>query len=165
MKRKLLAILMILTLLFGLVSCAAETKATVEEPQQKTEVQETGTAPAAGSSIPAEGLWKEATNRENKTFGTGSKTIKVQVKADGKSVEFTVKTDKDNLADALLEHGLVEGENSSYGLYVKKVNGILADYDIDQSYWSFEVDGVAQMVGISGAEIKGGEHYELVYTK
>ena len=157
---------MILTLLLGLASCAAkEAEEPAEQPEQKTEAQEKVSEAEADSAIPAEGLWKNASYRENKTFGNGSKTVKVLVKAEGKSVEFTVKTDKENLGDALLEHGLVEGENSAYGLYVKKVNGITADYDVDQSYWSFEVDGVAQMVGVSGAEIKGGEHFELVYTK
>lgn len=160
MKTKLLAILFAFALLFTLVSCTAE------EPKAPTATQTVeGTATKANDGIPADGLWKEATYRENKTFGEGAKTVKVTVKAGDHSVVFTVKTDKDNLGDALLEHKLVEGEDGAYGFYIKKVNGILADYDVDQTYWSFQIDGVAQMNGVSDAKIQGGESFELVRTK
>ena len=160
MKTKLLVILFALTLLLTLVSCTAE------EPKAPTATQTVEeTATKANDGIPADGLWKEATYRENKTFGEGAKTVKVTVKAGDHSVVFTVKTDKDNLGDALLEHKLVEGEDGAYGLYIKKVNGILADYDVDQTYWSFQIDGVAQMNGVSDAKIQGGESFELVRTK
>lgn len=160
MKTKLLVILFALTLLLTLVSCTAE------EPKAPTATQTVEeTATKVNDGIPADGLWKEATYRENKTFGEGAKTVKVTVKAGDHSVVFTVKTDKDNLGDALLEHKLVEGEDGAYGLYIKKVNGILADYDVDQTYWSFQIDGVAQMNGVSDAKIQGGESFELVRTK
>ncbi|MBQ3075051.1 MAG: DUF4430 domain-containing protein [Clostridia bacterium] len=163
MKTKILAILFTMTLLFTLVSCAAnepeepkETVSALTEEQAKTQ---------SGEGVPAEGLWKTATYREDKTFGDGAKTVKVTVKAEESSVTFTIKTDKDNLADALLEHKLVEGEDGAYGLYIKKVNGILADYDVDQTYWSFQIDGEAQMTGVSDAKIQGGESFEFVRTK
>ena len=112
--------------------------------------------------IPAEGRWKDATYRENKEFGKGAKTVVVQVEAGEQFIEFTIHTDKANLADALLEHKLVEGDNSQYGLYLKKVNGILADYDVDKTYWGLYKNGEMMMVGVSSAEISDGEHYELV---
>ena len=80
-------------------------------------------------------LWESATYTQNQTFGEGKTTIEVEVKAEEKSVTFTINTDKENLADALLEHKLVDGDDSQYGLYIKKVNGILADYDVDKAYW------------------------------
>lgn len=160
MKTKLLAILFTLTLLLTFVSCAAE------EPKAPTATQTAEeSATKAVGEIPAEGLWEKATYREDKTFGNGAKTVKVTVKAGEHSVTFTVKTDKDNLGDALLEHKLVEGEDGAYGLYIKKVNGILADYDVDQTYWSFQIGGEAQMNGVSDAKIQGGESFELVRTK
>ena len=112
--------------------------------------------------IPAEGRWEDATYRENKEFGKGAKTVVVKVEAGEQFIEFTIHTDKANLADALLEHKLVEGDNSQYGLYLKKVNGILADYDVDKTYWGFYKNGEMMMVGVSAAEISDGEHYELV---
>ena len=48
---------------------------------------------------------------------------------------------------------------------LKKVNGITADYDVNKCYWGINKDGESLMTGVDGAEIKDGEHYELVYTK
>ena len=154
MKTKLLAILLTLITLLTLVSCAT----TKEEPVNPTATLE-------NENIPADGLWKDATYRENKTFGSGAKAFTLKVIAGDYYVTFTVNTDKENLAEALLEHKLVEGEDGAYGLYIKKVNGILADYDVDQTYWSFQIGGEAQMTGISEAKIEGGEAFELVRTK
>ena len=120
---------------------------------------------AACNTVDAEGLWENATYRRDVTLGKGDKTIEVEVKAGEESVTFTIKTDKEILADALLEHDLIEGEDGAYGLYVKKVNGILADYDVDRSYWALSVDGEYAIVGISYLEIADGGHYELTYTK
>ncbi len=110
-------------------------------------------------------IWETATYTEDMVFGNGSKTVLVEVKAEDRSVTFTVKTDKGNLGEALLEHDLISGENGPYGLYVKSVNGITADYNINQTYWAFTKNGESMMSGVDGAEISDGEHYELVYTK
>ena len=120
---------------------------------------------ASCNKVPAEGLWEDATYRRDVELGKGEKTIEVEVKAGEESVTFTINTDKDILADALLEHELVEGEDGAYGLYVKRVNGITADYDVDQSYWALTIDGEYAMSGVSYTEIKDGGHYELTYTK
>ena len=118
-----------------------------------------------GDTVDPEGLWADATYSEDKEFGNGAKTIQVEVKVDDKSVTFTIKTDAKTLGDALLEHDLIAGESGAYGLYVKTVNGILADYDVDQSYWAFYENGDMMMTGADGEDIFGGEHYEIVYTK
>ncbi len=110
-------------------------------------------------------LWESATYTQNQTFGEGKTTIEVEVKAEEKSVTFTINTDKENLADALLEHKLVDGDDSQYGLYIKKVNGILADYDVDKAYWGLYKNGEMLNTGASDTEISNGEHYELVYAK
>ena len=119
----------------------------------------------ACSTVDAEGLWENATYRRDKTFGNGEKTVTVEVKAGDDSVTFTIKTDKDTLGEALLEHGLIDGDQGAFGLYVKSVNGIVADYDIDKSYWSLYKDGEYSMTGVDTTKIADGEHYELVYTK
>ena len=63
------------------------------------------------------------------------------VDKDGNETAFEVSTDKETVGEALLDAKLIEGEEGAYGLYVKKVNGIVADYDVDQTYWAFYVDG------------------------
>ncbi len=98
-------------------------------------------------------------------LGEGAMTVTVKVVMPDSSVVFTIHTDKANLADALLEHGLIEGEEGAYGLYVKRVNGILADYDVDASYWALLIDGEYSMSGMSDTTITDGAVYEIVYTK
>ncbi len=110
-------------------------------------------------------LWEDAIYDSDRVFGKGEVRVEVEVKALDKSVTFTVNTDKENLGDALVEHSLIEGDEGPFGLYIKKVNGILADYDVDQSYWSFTKDGEMMMTGVDGTTISDGEHYELTYTK
>ena len=117
---------------------------------------------ACAEKVDASGKWADATYRSDKEFGEGSKTVTVTVKADENEVSFTIHSDKTYLADALLEHSLIEGEDSEFGLYVKKVNGILADYDVDKTYWGFYKNGEMMMVGVSQAEFADGESYELV---
>jgi hypothetical protein len=120
---------------------------------------------SCNEKIDAEGLWENATYRSDKEFGKGEKTIEVEVKVEEQSVTFTIHTDADTLGDALLEHELIAGEDSQYGIYVKTVNGILADYDINKSYWGFYQNGEYLMTGVDTTAIVGGEHFEIVYSK
>ena len=120
---------------------------------------------SCGNTVDAEGLWENATYRKDTELGKGATTVQVQVKAGEESITFTIKTDKKTLGDALLELGLVTGDQSQYGLYIKTVNGIRADYDLDKSYWGFYKNGEYMLTGIDGTEISDGEHYELVYEQ
>ena len=98
--------------------------------------------------------------------GTGAVSFNLTVTdLDGTKKEFIVKTDKENVADALVEVGLVSGENRAYGLYIKVVNGITADYDVDKTYWSLLVNGKMSNVGASGVSVTEGLQVELKKTK
>ena len=119
---------------------------------------------AVGHSV-ATWTAENAAYTEDTELGEGEKTVVVEVKVEEYSVSFTIHTDKAILGDALFEHALIDGEEGPYGLYIKKVNGITADYDADQSYWAFYQNGEYMMTGVDTTEIIGGEHYELVYTK
>ena len=110
-------------------------------------------------------VWADATYKENVTLGNGEKTVVVEVKVEEHLVTFTLKTDKTTVGEALIEHGLIAGEEGQFGLYVKVVNGITADYDANQRYWSFLIDGKAAMTGVDGEEIKEGVVYRLEYAK
>ncbi len=117
------------------------------------------------NTVEKTGLWESATYRRDMTFGSGEKTVVVEVKAGEELVTFTVKTDKDTVGEALLEHGLIAGEEGAYGLYVEVVNGIVADYDVDKSYWAFYVNGEYAMTGVDATKITQGETYRLEYAK
>ena len=114
------------------------------------------------NKVDAEGRWADAIYLNDTEFGEGSKTVNVTVKAGDDEITFTIHSDERYLGDALLEHGLIDGDMGEFGLYVKKVNGILADYDIDKTYWGFYKSGEMMMVGVSGAEFADGDSYELV---
>lgn len=109
--------------------------------------------------------WDSATYKENTEFGSGSTTVVVKLVVQDKTVDFTINTDKTTLGDALLEHKLISGENSTYGLYVKVVNGIEADYNKTNSYWAFTKDGTSLLTGVDGEKISSGNKYEIIYTE
>ena len=99
-------------------------------------------------------------------LGNGAKTLTVKV-TDVKdvTVTFTIHTDKATVGEALLEHKLIAGDDGQYGMYVKRVNGTLADYDKDKTYWQFTKDGEYMMSGVDLTEFADGDTYELTYTK
>ena len=111
------------------------------------------------------GAWESAIHLSDKTLGTGEKTVVVEVCAEDQTVTFTIKTDKATVGDALAEHGLIEGDAGDFGLYVKRVNGIEADYDKDQTYWAFYINGEYGMTGVDLTEIEEGVIYRLEKTK
>ena len=159
MKRTIkstLALILALLMTFSLFACKNE----VETPN----TDGSGASADAGTIAP-EGLWANATYLADAEFGEGAKTVKVKVIVGEQSVTFTVKTDAKTLGEALLAHNLIAGEQGDYGLSVKVVNGITADYDVDQSYWGFSKNGEYMMTGVDATDIADGEVYELTYTK
>ena len=119
----------------------------------------------ACNTVKKTGLWEEATYLSDQTLGTGKKTITVEVTAEEQTVTFTVKTDKETVGDALLDVGLIDGEEGPYGIYVKKVNGITADYDVDQTYWAFYVNGEMSMSGADTTAIDESAVYRYAHAK
>lgn len=96
------------------------------------------------------------------TYGTGKYTFDLIVTdPDGVDTQVTVKTDKDTLGDALLQLGIVDGEKSDFGLYVKTVNGITLDYDRDQKYWALYVNEEPVDSGIDATPVVEGNIYTL----
>ena len=94
------------------------------------------------------------------------KTISVTVIDDkGEKTTFTITTNSPNLRGALEQEKLVEGEESQYGLYVKVVNGLRADYEADGAYWGFYMGGILLPSGIDDTIISDGDKYEIKYEK
>ncbi len=104
--------------------------------------------------------------QDENIVGEGDISFKfIVVDADGKETEFTVKTDADTVGKALLDANLIAGEDGEYGLYVKTVNGITADYDTDGSYWAFYINGEYAMTGVDSTEIEDGATYTFKVEK
>ena len=119
----------------------------------------------ACADVEKTGAWETATYDRDTELGEGEKTVTVKVIAEEQELTFTIHTDKETLGDALLEHKLIDGDQGPYGLYVKKVNGIVADYDVDQTWWKLSKAGVDAMTGVDSTEIADDEQYELTRTK
>ena len=86
----------------------------------------------------------------------------VAVDLEGKQTKYEIHTDETMVGSALMEHGLIDGEVSTYGLYVKTVNGITLDYDKDGKYWSLLIDGEYAMTGVDMTEAVAGTTYTLL---
>lgn len=125
---------------------------------------------ACGSREVLPEVWEDATYTEDTTMGEGSKMVDVYVTAADKSVKLTVKTDEEKLGAALLALGIIDGDMGEFGIYIKVVNGMTADYGVDASWWGFNKvlpDGTREtmMTGVDGVTISDGEAYELIYSK
>ena len=79
----------------------------------------------------------------------------------GEEKSFEITTDKATVGEALLEEGLIAGEDGPFGLYVKSVNGTTLDYDTDGMYWAFYGNGEYGMTGVAEAEIVEGATYSF----
>lgn len=89
----------------------------------------------------------------------------IVVDKDGNETSFQITTDKAIVGDALLAEGLIEGDNGAYGLYVKKVNGILADYDVNKTYWAFYINDEYAMSGVDATPVEEGATYSFKVEK
>ncbi len=107
-----------------------------------------------------------AASDEVQVVGKGGRSFDFSVvDLEGNEANFEVHTDKEMVGEALMEVGLLEGEAGPYGLFVKAVNGISADFDKDKVYWAFYVNGEYGMTGVDMTEIKEGETYSFRIEK
>ena len=99
-------------------------------------------------------------------LGEGATTFAfIVVDKDGKETPFEIHTDKTVVGEALLDLELIEGDMGDFGLYVKTVNGITADYDTDGTYWAFYVNGEYAMTGVDMTDIVAGDTYSFKVEK
>ena len=96
----------------------------------------------------------------------GDKTITVTVvHGDGSEKEFAISTDSETLGGALREaDGLVQGQESTYGLFVETVDGETIDSAKEQ-WWCFTKNGEKLMTGVDDTMIADGESYAAVFTE
>lgn len=97
--------------------------------------------------------------QDGKTF-----TFEV-IDGNGNKTQLPIMTDVKMLGDALQKLGYIKGEEGPYGLYIKEVNGITADYDTDGTYWAFYINGEMSMKGVDQTEIVDGDVYSFRVEK
>ena len=136
-RKKLLSILLCIALIAAMALCTAGCGS-------KDAPETTVSAGAAGAT----------------SVGEGQTAFRFTVvDADGKETAFDVHTDETTVGAALLARGLIDGDDSEYGLYVKTVNGLTVDYDKDGKYWAFYVDGEYAATGVDSTDIAAGSTY------
>ena len=102
-------------------------------------------------------------SRPDTTVGQKNITVEV-IHKDASTKTFTYDTDEEYLGDVLLQEGLVEGEEGPYGLYIKSVDGEVADYEVDQSYWALYEGEEYATQSADQTVMEDGDHFRLVYT-
>ena len=84
---------------------------------------------------------------------------------EGNETTFEYSSSASNVGEVLVAEGLVVGHDADYGLYIDSVNGIAADWDNDQTYWAFYINGEYATTGISDTPITADTTYGLTLTK
>ena len=136
MKKLLsLVLVFVLTAALALTGCSGKPAETTEAPQ-------------SGGAVTV--------------LGQGQKAFELTiVDKEGVIHPYMIHTDAEMVGQALIEHGLIEGEEGPYGLYIKSVLGQVLDYETDGMYWSFYVGTEYAMTGVDLTPIIEGEHYQL----
>lgn len=176
-KRKLTVLTMVLALLIAVFVSACSnasddtttgddtsTEDTVSTEDAADGADTTGDADAEtdGEDAAADGA---ETPDSNDTASTDLVSISVSVThADGTEASFSYTTDEEFLGDALLNEGLIAGDESDYGLYVTEVDGETASWDDDGAYWAFYENGEYATLGVDSTPVTDGGEYSFVYT-
>ena len=109
---------------------------------------------------------EQSTDVETEVIGEGQTTFYFSVvNQDGNEKNYEIHTDKTLAGEALQELELIAGDEGDFGLYVKTVDGITADYDKDGVYWAFYENGEYAMQGVDQTEITEGAAYSFKIEK
>lgn len=99
------------------------------------------------------------------TPAAGQKNVEVTVvHADKSETVFRYETDEEYLGPVLMEAGLVKGEQGAYGLYIKEVDGEVADFSVNGAYWALYEGEEYATTGIDATPLEDGDRFSLVYT-
>ena len=126
--RKLLSFILCIVLIAAMALLVTGCSDKTETPKASEPAQTEATKAPASTEVTEKGEGKTSFNFEVTDL-------------DGKTTKFLVKTDKTVVGEALLEVGLITGEEGPYGLMVSAVNGDTADYNKDKAYWAFYTNG------------------------
>ena len=93
----------------------------------------------------------------------GAKTIDFKI-VNGESVKtVSIQTNEAYLRGALEAKGLIAGDESEYGLFVKTVDGYTVN-DANQEWWCFTKGGETVMTGVDTTPIANGDAFEATLT-
>lgn len=85
--------------------------------------------------------------------------------ADGTTKSCKVPTNFETVGEALLDAGLIDGEQTQYGLTVYTVCGVTVDFNKDSAYWALYVDGEYAMSGVDSIKCADVKEVEFRVEK
>lgn len=102
---------------------------------------------------------------EKTTEGSKSITIEV-INSEEVSTVYEVSTDAEYLIGAMEEaEGLTfNGSEGDFGFTVSEINGEVADFNVDSSYWAFYVNGEYCNYGVSEQPVADGDAFQIIYS-
>ncbi len=135
MYKKLFALLFTLAAMLCFTACSSDDSSS-KATSEASVADSSGTKPTAT------------------VLGEGDTSFQFEVTgSDGKLTTFIINTNEKTVGAALIELGLIAGDDSDLGIYVKTVNGETVDFDDDGKYWAFYIDGEYAMSGVDSTDI------------
>ena len=104
----------------------------------------------------------EGTDAQGNTI-TGCSFTVVVVHADDSEKKLSYTAEEGTLGTFLEAEGLIDSEGADPGMF-HTVDGEKADWNENQSYWAFYIEGEYAMTGIYDTQITDGVTYKLEYT-
>lgn len=156
----ILCLVLIAALALMAVGCNDNTQETPQTSADTTVATDAGAESSAGTSA-STGATQDVTVK-----GEGQTMFYFHVvDMDGNVTKFEIHTNQTTVGGALLELDLIAGDDGAYGLYVKTVNGITADYDKDGTWWGFYIGDEMAMTGVDTTDIEAGATYAFKVSK
>jgi hypothetical protein len=151
------AVLLIIALMFiMLASCGTE--APVGETVQPTEPPVVNDEQGNGAA--QDNAESQSSQSETQEIGQGSTVFTLEVTDDTEAVTtWNVFTDEATVGAALYELGVIDNVD-----FFVEVNGLTADFDADEAWWAFYINGEMAMEGVGTTDIEPGVTYSFVYT-
>ena len=99
----------------------------------------------------------------------GTKTVTLEVvDKEGKTTTYSLTTDAEYLIDVMKDaqkQGFsFEGEEGQYGFSPHTINGLKADYNTDNAYWAFYINGEYCNLGVSEQPVADGDVFTIRYS-
>lgn len=107
---------------------------------------------------------KEVIVQGNKDTSNNKRITIEVINIDGSKQTYGIESDKQFLGEVVKEvAGLtVEGDQTPTGLFVKTVNGVYADFNVNQTYWAFYCNDQYCQTGIDTQPVAEGDKFKIV---
>ena len=163
--KKLISVIAAVLLVLSLCACAGTPAGHPSAPQDTNPSVPTETKPAdtkPQQTDPADTEPLATDPNEVTELGEGAVTFTFTAVLPGDETQtYTIHTDAETVGAALLDLGLIDGENGEWGLYVKTVCGVTLDYETDGMWWGLYENGEMAAVGVDSLAVNEGSVVEF----